>query len=183
MATIKKKINGSWSTQSIPSKVGIEKTIVPISSTTINITSNGTYIPSGAYNSYSQANVNIPTPVFPSVIEAGDTPVLGSTSGKPDLGSSTYANLASTGVTVRIPRAGTYRFKWTILEGQNSQLYKNGSAAGILHTNSAGNYESYSEDMACNANDTIEVYAQAIKDGRYYYGGLSQLVVCINWEI
>lgn len=117
----------------------------------------------------------------PSTITAGDTPVMcNPTFAK----SSSSSALANTGISLTIPKAGTYRFKWYLAGGSGytvySRLYKNGTAVGTQKstTNEA---MCPTEDLSCSAGDVIAIWTRG-----YSYGGTwgssGMLVACIDGD-
>lgn len=144
------------------------QTISAVPTETKDITTNGTYKPStGKF--FSQVTVSVPTgggDGLPDVIVAGDTPILGSW-----VGSQVTATQATdTGLSVTIPRDGTYRFYVTANKGSGYgvtknptiQIYKNGVAHGTtISVNSSMPEKPYSVDVECSAGDVIKVYATA----------------------
>lgn len=154
---------------------------------TINITTNGTH----DVTNYATASVNVPTGGgggggLPAQIVAGDTPVLM---------SSTYSvmctksSMTATGMSITVPVAGTYRFRWYAAKLTDSglsgtyatRLYKNGTAQGSSQSLSGDNgYSSCSIDLACAAGDNVEVYGQC--RGTNYPIAVGNLVACIDWD-
>lgn len=121
---------------------------------------------------------------LPATIVAGDTPVLlcPTLMYKPSNSSS----LTSTGMSLTIPRAGTYRIKWGHEIDQDSgtirtQLYRNGTAIGTQQSKSNG-AASCSLDVVCAAGDTITLYARAGSYWGYACGACGGLVACIDWD-
>ena len=166
-----------------------------ITTEALNVTQNGTYTaPSG--KAYTPVAVNVPTGGggLPEVITAGDTPILADFSVNTAYSSSSLTN---TGVSLTMPKAGTYRFRWMVhCEYVNltvqSRLYKNNTAAGTAHSfkspssssATTGFNKMESEDLACNAGDTITLYFKGASSGYLgNYGGCGMLVACIDWDI
>lgn len=121
---------------------------------------------------------------LPSVIAAGDTPVL--MSSKLIARATSSSSLANTGISITVPKSGTYRFKWGISE-QNEEtiytrLYKNGSAVGSQHSVGALRDLDISEDIACEAGDTVVIYLRGQDYLGEVYGACSALIACINWN-
>lgn len=114
---------------------------------------------------------------------AGDYPVV-SNGG---LGGGGNA-LTSTGISVTIPVAGTYRFKWCAFRRNNSTSYTWGSrlyrtrsgqttAIGTENTTWTSTYiQTNSQDIACNAGDVITVYVRG-RSNSYSWGGM--LMACV----
>lgn len=114
---------------------------------------------------------------------AGDYPVV-SNGG---LGGGGNA-LKSTGISVTIPVAGTYRFKWCAFRRNNSTSYTWGSclyrtrngqtnAIGTENTTWTSTYiQTNSQDIACNAGDVITVYVRG-RSNSYSWGGM--LMACV----
>lgn len=119
---------------------------------------------------------------IPSEIKAGNTPVL-SSSTLAYTCASTYA--VATGISITVPRAGTYRFKFSCGRTNTSgtwttQLRKNGTAVSGATATWSSYQGSCTADVSCNANDKIEIYAQS--RGTSYRSIIGQLVACIDWE-
>jgi len=119
---------------------------------------------------------------LPDTIVAGDTPVLSSSTLAHTCNSTTAT---ATGISITVPKAGTYRFKFgcgrTNTSGTwTTQLYKNGTAI----SNATATWSSYqgtcSADVQCAANDKIEIYAQSRSTS--YRSIITQLVACIDWD-
>ena len=120
---------------------------------------------------------------LPATIIAGDTPILCSST---LAYTCTSTSMTKTGISVTIPKNGTYRFKFSAGRTSTSgtwtaQLYKNGSAISSATATWSQYQGTYSGDIACNANDTIEIYARS--RGTSYRAIISQLVACIDWDI
>lgn len=124
---------------------------------------------------------------LPDTIVAGDTPVLM---------SSTYSvlctssSLSATGMTITVPKAGTYRFRWYMAKLTDSglsgtyatRLYKNGTAQGTLQSVTGDfGYKSCSLDIECAAGDEIEIYGQC--RGSNYPLAVGNFVACIEWDV
>lgn len=118
----------------------------------------------------------------PSTIVAGDTPVLVSST---MMHTCTSTSATATGISITVPRAGTYRFKFSCARTNTSgtwtaQLRKNGTAVSGA-TATWDNYQgSYNGTVQCNANDKIEIYATS--RGTSYRLITGQLVACIDWD-
>ena len=118
----------------------------------------------------------------PTTITAGDTPVLFSST---MAHTCTSTSATATGISITVPRAGTYRFKFSCARTNTSgtwtaQLRKNGTAISNA-TATWNQYQgTYSGDIQCNANDKIEIYAQS--RGTSYRLITGQLIACINWD-
>lgn len=149
---------------------------------TLNITTNGTH----NVTNYASAVVNVSSTSggtsIPSTITAGNTPVLSSST---MAHTCTSTSATATGISITVPRAGTYRFKFSCARTNTSgtwtaQLYKNGSAV----SNATATWSSYqgscSADVQCAANDKIEIYARS--RGSSYRLITGQLIACINWD-
>ena len=148
---------------------------------TLNITTNGTH----DVKNYASAQVSITSSggiTIPSTITAGDTPVLSSST---MAHTCTSTNMTATGISVTVPRAGTYRFKFSCGRTNTSgtwtaQLYKNGSAISGATATWSSYQGTYTGDISCAANDKIEIYVKS--RGSSYRLITSQLVACINWD-
>ena len=119
---------------------------------------------------------------IPDTIIAGDTPVLVSST---MAHTCTSTSATATGISITVPRAGTYRFRFPCARTNTSgtwtaQLYKNGTAVSGA-TATWNQYQgTCSADVQCNANDKIEIYAQS--RGSSYRLITGQLVACIDWD-
>lgn len=161
-------------------------TVSAIQTETKSISENGTYTPSSG-KFFSSVSVNVPSSGgnsggnLPSVITAGDTPVLYAAGAY----QSQSTTLTNTGLTLNIPQAGTYRFRWLVSGGGGSrytvksQLYRNGTAVGTQQTSQGS--DAYSLDLACSANDQVTLYLAGYNYGGYFGGG-GGLCACINWD-
>lgn len=122
---------------------------------------------------------------IPTVITAGDTPVLANA----NWARATNSNsLSGTGISVTVTKAGTYRFKWGFGGGYKgqwgsytvySQLYRNGSAVGTQLSVTGTTQASL--DLACEAGDTVEIYLRGYNYSGLY-GDAGGLVACIDWD-
>ena len=150
---------------------------------TISITTNGTH----DVTNYAEANVNVPSSGgggLPDTITAGDTPVLYNSASYHATGTS----LTSSGLSITVPKAGSYRFKWVVSGGSGestytvkSRLYKNNTAVGTQRTSATTT--AYSEDITCNAGDTVTLYLAGFNFWGEIYGGGGGLCACIDWDI
>ena len=119
---------------------------------------------------------------IPDTITAGDTPVLVSST---MAHTCTATTATATGISITVPRAGTYRFKFSCARTNTSgtwtaQLYKNGTAVSGA-TATWNQYQgTYDGTVTCNANDKIEIYATS--RGTSYRLMTGQLVACIDWD-
>ena len=148
---------------------------------TLTITSNGTH----DVKNYASATVNVQSSggiTVPSTIAAGDTPVLSS---EKLCYTCTATSMTDSGIYVTVPRAGTYRFKFSCGRTNTSgtwtaQLYKNGSAVSNA-TATWSSYEgSYNGTVTCAANDKISIYVKS--RGSSYRLIVGQLVASIDWD-
>lgn len=148
---------------------------------TLNITTNGTH----DVTNYASASVNIQNSggiTIPSTITAGNTPVLVSST---MAHTCTSTSMTATGISVTVPRAGTYRFKFSCARTNTSgtwtaQLYKNGSAISNATATWSSYQGTYSGDISCSANDKIEIYVKS--RGTSYRLITGHLTACINWD-
>lgn len=129
----------------------------------------------GTYEAVSTGGV-------PSNITAGDTTVLSSST---LAYTTTSTSMSKTGISISIPKSGTYRFKFSCGRTSTSgtwtaQLYKNGSAVNGATATWSQYQGTCSADITCNAGDTIEIYARS--RGSSYRAIIGQLVACINWD-
>lgn len=147
------------------------------------IQSKGVTVPASAkidaYPDYVEA-IQTGTVLVPT---AGDYPVV-SNGGLGGGGSA----LTSTGISVTIPVAGTYRFKWCAFRRNNSTSYSWGSrlyrtrngqtdAIGTENKTWTNTYiQTNSQDIACNAGDVITVYVRG-RSNSYSWGGM--LMACV----
>ena len=118
---------------------------------------------------------------------AGDYPVVGNGG----LGGG-GSNLTSTGISVTIPVAGTYRFKWCAFRRSNgtqytwsSRLYRtrNNSTSAIGTENSTWTstyIQTNSQDIECQKDDVITVYVRG-RSSSYSWGGM--LTACVNQKM
>lgn len=183
MAILKYKKDGVWTelADSFPVDVPIEVTEMDANLGTLTVTQNGSYSAAPTYDAFDKVIANVS--VLPSVIRAGDTPVLMTDE---SARAKSTSQLAATGVKLQIPKAGTYRFKWSINDVYESytiqtRLYKNGDPVGELHSVS-GTAAFLTDDIACDAGDEIEVYVKGYSDYGTY-GSVPGLVGCIDWDI
>lgn len=148
---------------------------------TLNITANGTH----DVKNYASATVNVASSggvTVPSTITAGDTPVLVSST---MAYTCTATSMTKTGISVTVPRAGTYRFKFSCGRTNTSgtwtaQLYKNDSAVSGATATWSQYQGTYNGTITCNANDTIEIYARS--RGSSYRLIVGHLTACIDWD-
>ena len=145
---------------------------------TINIITNDTY----DVTNYATAIVNVSSSL-PATITAGDTPILSSSELVYTCNSTTMTN---TGIFITVPKAGTYRFKFSCGRTNTSgtwttQLYKNGSAISGATASWSSYQGTYNGTVNCNANDVITIYAKT--PNTYSRSIIGQLVACIDWNI
>ena len=121
---------------------------------------------------------------LPDVITAGDTPILmNPTTVEPASSSS----LSATGISITIPKSGTYRFKWEVSAGYGTtrytQLYKNGTAVGSQQTaSSSEEAKVFLQEIACAAGDTVEIYCRGGSSWGAVTGATGRLTACIDWD-
>lgn len=158
--------------------------VAAVPTETKTVTGNGTYTPtSGKF--FSSVTVNVPPPFPPSVITAGDTPVM-TYDFAYEMPSTSWR---STGASLTIPKTGTYRFKW-ILSGNRdglgvnkygkTKLYVNGTARGSEHSIEGTPLHFESEDLSLSAGDVVTLWAQT--QSTNYPGRCGMLVACINGD-
>lgn len=148
---------------------------------TLNITTNGTH----DVKNYASATVSVQSSggiTIPSTIVAGDTPVLKSST---LAYTCTATSMTNTGISVTIPRAGTYRFTFSCGRTSTSgtwtaQLYKNSSAVSGATATWSQYQGTYNGTVQCAAGDTITIYARS--RGSSYRLIVGQLVACIDWD-
>lgn len=119
----------------------------------------------------------------PSTITAGDTPVM--MDGR--VVTATSSSWTETAMTITIPKAGTYRFKWIMgdsYEGymRATRLYKNGVAAGTEHSAREHGDIECTDDIECSAGDVMTMYIKGYQYWGKWYGTAGNLVVCIDWN-
>lgn len=118
---------------------------------------------------------------------AGNTPVLTNFTGFIPERSE---GITSSGITLVVNIAGTYRFK-TIARNSYTdhsyfgyisavQLYKNGTSVGSIHNLEGSFFGEVSEDIECAAGDVIEIYASSAH--ATYKTFVSGLFACIDWD-
>lgn len=126
---------------------------------------------------------------IPSVITAGDTPVMASWSTSK---VSDITNETDTGVSMTIKKAGTYRFKILASSSGGSYsgssyptvyLYKNDSTIESASINTSSTLSLPSFDVDCKAGDVIKVYAKGSGSSWSSASALIYgLVACIDWD-
>jgi len=154
---------------------------------TVNVTQNGTQTVSadGQYDGLGTVTINANVASsggVPSSIVAGDTPVLVSST---MAYTCTATNMTNTGISITIPRTGTYRFMFSCGRTSTSgtwtaQLYKNNSAVSGATATWSQYQGTYNGTVSCNAGDTITIYARS--RGSTYRAIIGQLVACIDWD-
>ena len=120
---------------------------------------------------------------LPAEIVAGDTPVM--MDGR--VVTATSSSWAETAMTITIPKAGTYRFKWIMGDSYSgytraTRLYKNGVAAGTEHSYNAHGDVYCTDDIECAAGDVMTMYIKGYRNFGSYYGTAGNLVACIDWD-
>lgn len=116
---------------------------------------------------------------LPDTIVAGDTPVMICTTGK----SITSTTLADTGLTLTMPKAGTYRFLVaTSVAGSAGEvnLFKNGTGIGS-QTAPTTPTAPMSFDLECARGDVITVKGCRGSGYLAYFSALA-LIACIDWD-
>lgn len=124
---------------------------------------------------------------IPSSITAGDTPVIVNNS---TVSADRATTEESTGLTLSITKAGTYRIKAAATNPYSAsasfnykalaRVYVNGTARGTSHTIAANTTIIISEDLVLNAGDTVEIYASSANISAKV--SVSCLQACINWD-
>lgn len=160
------------------------KVEVPNPSTgSITIVENNTY----DVTELASVTVAVPTEI-PDTPSAGNTPV--------DISGTTMAIIASadmtnTGISISIPKTGTYRFKYigartTVNNNITAKLYRTPSEGSpeaisgtdiVWETNNVGGY--YTGDIACTEDDVITVFGKVGSSGGKII--LGQLTASITW--
>lgn len=153
-----------------------------------SVSQNGTVTPDNGYYGLSSVAVNVPTGGGATLTPtAGDYPVVGNGG----IGGGGNA-LTSTGISITIPVAGTYRLKWCAFRRSNtsgytwsSQLYRtrNNQTTAIgtaVTTWTSTYYQANTLDIACNAGDVITVYV-AGRSNQYSWGGM--LTACVAQKL
>ena len=121
---------------------------------------------------------------LPDVITAGDTPILmNPTTVEPASSSS----LSATGISITIPKSGTYRFKWEVSAGYGTtrytQLYKNGKYVGSQQTaSSSEEAKVFVHEIACVVGDIVEIYCRGGSSFGAVTGMTGRLTACIDWD-
>lgn len=171
---------GKYCDRNIDINVNVESSGGGITPTgTINITTNGTH----DVTNYATAAVNVPTGGgsgggLPETITPGDTPIIVSYG----VMSTDSSSVTDTGISLTIPKAGTWRIKWHSSHDRSSsksksRIYVNNTAVG---TEVSGNGEHYL-DYTFAAGDIVKLY---IGGGSYSYYALGGcLTACIDWDI
>ena len=119
---------------------------------------------------------------LPAEIMAVDTPVMIAAG----VYNPTGTSLENTGLSITVPLAGTYRFKWVMAGGGGSgysvksQLYQNGVAVGAEQTTS--NATVCSLDLECAAGDVMTAYIKGYSYWGTIYGTVGNLTACIDWD-
>ena len=118
-------------------------------------------------------------------IVAGDTPVLANWSSK-KVSSTTETD---TGLLITVTKAGTYRFKipcyagssYSMSGGGTVYIYQNGVKV-VTCTLSSSAINLLSEEIACDAGDTISVYAAGTSSG-WSTSSVTVfcVVACVEW--
>ena len=120
---------------------------------------------------------------LPNTITAGDTPVL---IAENRLAQATSNSLTASKVSITVPRAGTYRFRWiaaSYYDTIRTRLYKNGVAIGTQQSvNEDDLMKEFSLDVECAAGDVICVYIKGTEYFGTMTGMVGYLVACINWD-
>lgn len=155
----------------------------------LEITENGTYTAPDGVDGYSPIVVNVPSSGggLPDTITPGDTPILGSWVGA----YISTTTVTDTGLSVTIPKDGTYRFyiaayaASTYSFGSSSPpvyLYKNGEQAAETAAESSPTAP-LALELECAAGDVISVWAAGVT-ATYTTTGVRvlSLVACIDME-
>ena len=124
---------------------------------------------------------------IPTTITAGDTPMIVNNS---TVSADRATAEESTGLTISITKAGTYRIKAAVTNPYSAsasfsykalaRVYVNGTAKGTLQTISAYTTIILSEDLSLSAGDTVEIYASSA--GTSAKVSVSCLQACIDWD-
>lgn len=124
---------------------------------------------------------------MPTTITAGDTPMTVNTN---TYTASRGSTVAATGLTLRITKGGTYRFKFIANNPYSAsssfsykaqvRLYRNSTAVGSLQTLEGNSTTVISADVECAAGDTLTVYASSAHLSSLV--SVTCLMACINWD-
>lgn len=123
---------------------------------------------------------------LPDVIVAGDTPVMGVFTPK----STNSTTITELGISMTMPRAGTYRFRapcgFSGLVGGSPiiHLYKNGAEAAqySVPTNDTSKTTA-TFDVECAAGDVIALWATSAKQGYMTTTAIvGGLIACVDWD-
>ncbi len=155
---------------------------ITASSTTLGISIAETYFANCNYTVVYAEYSAIPT-----TITAGDTPMIVNNS---TVSADRATAEESTGLTISITKAGTYRIKAAVTNPYSAstafsykalaRVYVNGTAKGTLQTISAYTTIILSEDLSLSAGDTVEIYASSA--GASAKVSVSCLQACIDWN-
>ena len=123
---------------------------------------------------------------LPDVIAAGDTPIMGVFTPK----STNNTTITELGISMTMPRAGTYRFRvpcgFNGMTGGSPiiHLYKNGTEAMqyTVPTNQTSETTA-TFDVECAAGDVIALWATSAKSSYMTTTVIvSGLIACIDWN-
>ena len=155
---------------------------ITASSTTLGISIAETYFANCNYTVVYAEYSAIPT-----TITAGDTPMIVNNS---TVSADRATAEESTGLTISITKAGTYRIKAAVTNPYSAsaafsykalaRVYVNGTAKGTSHTISAYTTIILSEDLSLSAGDTVEIYASSADASAKV--SVSCLQACIDWD-
>lgn len=118
----------------------------------------------------------------PTTITAGDTPVALS---NPYIYAATSTSYSTSGLSIVINKAGTYKFRWITYgaDGSSSRVYSKIMQNNIDKQEFNTTTDTINEcTINCAANDVILVVVKGYKSWSTTYGGVGMLTACIDWD-